>query len=178
MAEQYQKILSLPTEIEKLGSSIGRRVLRRAASAGAAKKARGVFDHLSGARYSLSGKSTFSVVARSRVKSGVLTVGVYTGLKKIPADHFPARPSITTDTTGSNRQTVYYSIKKGSWEYVDRGLIWNEHIFSRIPGTRKIQRTSAGVRTAEVLGEFESPVYNELQSAVLSAIDKALKERR
>lgn len=178
MAEHYQKILSLPAEIERMGVSIGRRVLRRAASAGAAKKARGVFDHLSGARYSLSGKSTFSIAARSRAKSGVLTVGVYTGLKKIPADYFPTRPSISTDTTGANRQAVYYSIKKGSWEYVDRGFIWNEHIFSRIPGTRKIQRTSAGVRTAEVLGEFEGPVYNELQAAVLSAIDKALKERR
>lgn len=178
MAEQYQKILSLPTEIEKMGSSIGRRVLRRAASAGAAKKARGIFDHLSGTRYSLSGKSTFSVAARSRVKSGVLTVGVYTSLKKIPADHFPTRPSITTDTTGANRQAVYYSIKKGSWEYVDRGFIWNELIFSRIPGTRKIKRVTVGVRPAEVLGEFENPVYNELQSAVLSAIDSALKERR
>ena len=178
MAEQYQKILSLPSEIEKMGSSIGRRVLRRAASAGAAKKARGVFDHLSGARYSLSGKSTFSIAARPRFKSGVLTVGVYAGLKKIPAEHFPTRPSITTDTTGSNRQTVYYSIKKGSWEYVDRGFIWNGHLFSRIPGTRKLQRVSAGVRTAEVLCEFEQPVYNELQTAVLSAMDKALKERR
>lgn len=178
MAEQYQKILSLPTEIEKMGSSIGRRVLRRAASAGAAKKARGVFDHLSGARYSISGKTVFSVAISSRFRSRVLTVGVYTGLKKIPVDSFPTRPSITTDTTGANRQEVYYSIKKGSWEYVDRGFIWNDHIFSRIPGTRKIQRASAGVRKAEVLGEFEQPVYNELQSAVLSAIDKALKERR
>ncbi len=180
MADQYQVLLDLPKEIERRGLRYGRRVLRRI-GAKAPRAARAEFDRLSYASYSISGKSVFRVAAKRKTEpGGVQVFGVYASPKNIGLDRgFPTRPALTTNTTGSNRQPVYYSIKKGVWVYVDGGFIWDGLILRRKgPKSLPVERVTPSASAAVALGENKAAVSGVLEKSVKSAIDAELRSTR
>lgn len=179
MANKYISYMALPSDIKRLEKRVGERLLRRIGPE-AARIARKEFDKLVSSKYTLSGKSSFKIRTKRTTKAGVHTWGLYASLKRIPLDRFPTRPDISTNTTGANRQPVYFSIKRGVWEYVDRGFIWDGMILrrkgvARRPTERVFGRGDHEYFSAELLNEYRAEVTATLEKHVSKAIDEELK---